>query len=152
MEGHVTFAKAGSIKVGDYLCIVNYPCKITHVDISKPGKHESSKMHFVGIDIITGKKHDHITPSSKDVSVPVIVKKEYLLMDTMEEYDDNGSLVTYCSLMHQNKTYDHIKLLDSDLGNEIKNAFDNNVSDDILISVTEVMGVEIISAFKLSKA
>lgn len=152
MEGHVTFAKASSIKVGDHMCISNFPCKITHVDISKPGKHGSSKMHFTGIDVITNKKHDYITPSSKDVSVPVITKKEYVLMDLMEEEDNNES-VTYCSLMNQGKTFDHIKLPNNELGKSIKDTFDNNnQGDDILINVMEVMEQEIIVAFKLAKA
>lgn len=116
MEGQITFAKASSIKFGDYFCIGTYPCKCVQMDTSKPGKHGACKIHFVGIDILTGKKHDLISPSTKDVTVLVVTKKEYLLLDLMNEEDKTGNDIAYCSLMYQCKTCDNIKLPDSDIG------------------------------------
>lgn len=44
---------------------------------SKTGKHGHAKLNIVGIDVITNKKYEDMTPTSHNVSVPIVTKTEY---------------------------------------------------------------------------
>ena len=60
---------------------------------SKTGKHGSAKCNFTAIDIFTNKKYEEISPSTDTVYVPVVVRREYSLVDISA--DD------YCTLMDE---------------------------------------------------
>ena len=46
-----------------------FPCKIVEMSTAQPGKHGHSKVHLVGLDIFTGKKHEDICPSKDNIEV-----------------------------------------------------------------------------------
>ena len=144
MESQITYSKASSIKIGDHLCINNFPCKCVNVSTSKTGKHGSCKCHFTGVDIVSGKKYEVIYSSTKDVPVPIITKKDYQLIDLVYEND-----ITYSSLYSMGQTIDHIKLPQNEMGEQIKNNFDKG--DDLTITVMSVLSNEIIVSFKINK-
>jgi translation initiation factor 5A len=69
--------QSSALRRNDIVVLKGKPCKIVEMSTSKPGKHGHAKIHFVGIDIFTGKKYEDICPSSKNMMVPEIIKKEF---------------------------------------------------------------------------
>jgi translation initiation factor 5A len=69
------FASAKDLKVGKYVLIEDFPCRISSIDKSKPGKHGSAKLRIVAVDIFTGQKKNLLTNTGADVEVPIIERK-----------------------------------------------------------------------------
>ncbi|HLC45457.1 MAG TPA: translation initiation factor IF-5A [archaeon] len=70
----VRYGKAGQLKEGSYILIEEVPCKITRIDISKPGKHGSAKCRIEARGLFDGKNRNDLYPSTEDVKIPVIEK------------------------------------------------------------------------------
>lgn len=103
--------QCSALRKNGFVLIKERPCKIVEMSTSKTGKHGHAKVHLVGIDIFTQKKYEDICPSTHNMMVPVVVRKEYALMDV----SDDG----FCSLLDEekNETRDDIKLPAGELGN-----------------------------------
>eukprot|EP00932_Pfiesteria_piscicida_P000906 SRR837773.10889.p2 GENE.SRR837773.10889~~SRR837773.10889.p2 ORF type:complete len:185 (-),score=48.04 SRR837773.10889:9-521(-) len=76
---------AGSIKKGDYAMMRGRPCKVVEASCYQQGKHGSTKTHFVGLDLFTGKKYEELCQTSHSMDVPTVVRSEYLLSCLCEE-------------------------------------------------------------------
>ena len=136
--------QASSLKKGDFIVIKGRPCKITAMSTSKTGKHGGAKIHFVTIDIFTGKKYEDIVSSTHNVDVPIVKKVEYQLLDIDDE--------NFCSLMETDDMKSDIKLPDDELGTEIRDAFENNDNDrEILVTVQSALDEEQIVSWKYNK-
>merc|ERR1712226_701796 len=98
-----------------------HPCKIVDMSTSKTGKHGHAKVNMVGIDIFDGKKYEDMSPSTHDMEVPNVNRKEYTLIDVTEE--------GFLSLM-----------------DEIQKKFD--AGDEMMITVLQAMGKEVPMAIK----
>merc|ERR1719473_817757 len=72
--------------------IKEHPCKIVELSSSKTGKHGHAKVHFVGIDIFTGKKYEDICPASHNMEVPFVKRSEYIL-SMVDEKDGSVSVL-----------------------------------------------------------
>ena len=69
------FVTAGSIKEGSNIVIDGAPCKVTNLQISRPGKHGHAKVRIEGVGIIDDKKRVVVMPGHDNVEVPLIEKK-----------------------------------------------------------------------------
>lgn len=102
--------QCSALRKNGFVLIKERPCKIVEMSTSKTGKHGHAKVNLVGIDIFTGKKYEDICPSTHNMMVPNVARKEYSLMDIT----DDGFVSLFDP--EKNDTRDDIKLPTSDLG------------------------------------
>merc|ERR1712034_301711 len=106
--------QCSALRKGGFVMIKNRPCKIVEMSTSKTGKHGHAKVHMVALDIFTGKKLEDICPSTHNMEVPNVKRKDYQLIGMEDDFlsmmDDSGD------------TREDLKCPDDDVGNEIRNA------------------------------
>jgi len=135
----------GKIKRGDFVLLKGHPCKAVEIQVSKPGKHGSSKCHLVGIDVFDNKKYEDIIPGRNfHELVPLPVdKKEYTVVD----HKDDRCVV----LMDDGQTRE-IPVAES-----IKDSFRDEMShflaqanntDEIIVTVLSCCDLEYVTNFK----
>jgi len=104
--------QCSALRKNGHVMIKGRPCKIVEMSTSKTGKHGHAKVHMVALDIFTGKKLEDICPSTHNMNVPNVTRKDYQFLDVEDGFaslmDDNG------------ETKDDLKLPDDDIGEEIR--------------------------------
>lgn len=63
------------LKVGGYVIIEGVACRVSNIQISKPGKHGHSKIRVEAIGLIDEKKKIIVRPGSDNIEVPIIEKR-----------------------------------------------------------------------------
>jgi len=66
---------ATSVQEGRYIILDDIPCRVTSIQISRPGKHGHAKVRITAIGIIDGKKRETVMPGHDMLQTPVIDKK-----------------------------------------------------------------------------
>ncbi|KAL4997360.1 translation protein SH3-like domain-containing protein [Aspergillus recurvatus] len=136
--------QCSALRKNGFVVIKNRPCKIVDMSTSKTGKHGHAKVHLVAIDIFTGKKYEDLSPSTHNMDVPNVSRKEYQLLDVT----DDGFL----SLMDDSgDTKDDVKVPEGDVGERINKMFKEEEKDCnvvILTSMGEQMCMEVKEAPK----
>ncbi|MBU3941615.1 MAG: translation initiation factor IF-5A [Nanoarchaeota archaeon] len=66
---------ATSVQEGRYIILDEIPCRVTSIQISRPGKHGHAKVRITAIGIIDGKKRETVMPGHDMLQTPVIDKK-----------------------------------------------------------------------------
>ncbi len=67
--------EAGTLKAGSYVIIDDNACTVKNIDISKPGKHGSTKCRIEAVGMIDNQKRVIVMPSHDKIDVPIIEKK-----------------------------------------------------------------------------
>lgn len=139
-------AQCSSLRKNGYVILKSRPCKISLISACKPGKHGHAKIYLTGIDIFTGKKYEDSCPSSHNMDVPIVVRKEYLLV--------NISTDGFLSLMPLGGADGAMMTMKEDLrlpeggdeGNKIERMFRGVGAEgkDIVIAVVSGMGEELV--------
>ncbi|EFX06095.1 eukaryotic translation initiation factor eif-5a [Grosmannia clavigera kw1407] len=126
--------QCSALRKNGHVVIKGRPCKIVDMSTSKTGKHGHAKVHLVAIDIFTGKKLEDLCPSTHNMDVPNVTRREYQLLDI----SDDG----YLSLMSDDgDTKDDVKMPDGEIGEKINKLFKVDEKDTNVIILT-AMGEE----------
>ena len=105
---------------------------------SKTGKHGHAKVHLVATDIFTGRKYEDISPSTHNMDVPNVSRREYQLINI-----DDG----YLNLMSNDGTSkDDVKVPEGELGEQVNAAFEEG--KDLMVTIVSAMNEEHCLAFK----
>jgi translation initiation factor 5A len=100
---------------------------------SKTGKHGHAKVHMIGLDIFNNRKYEDICPSTHNMDVPNVSRKDFQLLDV----SDDGFL----SLMDDaGVTRDDLKVPDGEIGLEIRSSIEEG--KDILVRQQKYTKIE----------
>lgn len=72
--------QCSALRKNGFVVIKGRPCKIVDMSTSKTGKHGHAKVHLTALDIFTGKKLEDLCPSTHNMDVPNVSRKEYQLV------------------------------------------------------------------------
>ncbi|XP_047466531.1 eukaryotic translation initiation factor 5A-1-like [Mugil cephalus] len=130
--------QCSALRKNGYVMLKGRPCKIVDMSTSKTGKHGHAKVHLVGLDIFTQKKYEDICPSTHNMDVPNVKRKEYQAL---------GLLDGFLSLMDDaGEVREDLKLPEGDLGKELEKKFIND--EQFLVSVLSAIGEELVVGTK----
>jgi len=131
--------QCSALRKNGHVMIKGRPCKIVEMSTSKTGKHGHAKVHMVALDIFTGKKLEDICPSTHNMNVPNVTRKDYQFLDVEDGFasmmDDNG------------ETKDDLKLPDDDIGEEIRKK--HEAGETFTVTVLSACGEEKIVGTKV---
>jgi len=132
--------QCSALRKNGYCMMKGHPCKIVDMSTSKTGKHGHAKVNLVGIDIFDGKKYEDMSPSTHNMEVPNVNRKEYTLIDVTEEgflslMDEAGEVRDDLHCNHNRELMD-----------EIQKKFD--AGDEMMITVLQAMDKEVPMAIK----
>lgn len=85
----------GSIKVGGYIIVDDVACIVKNIQISKPGKHGSTKARIEAVGLVDEQKRIFIKPTSDRIEVPIIEKKNAQVLSIHETIANVMDMVTY---------------------------------------------------------
>ncbi|KAL6105355.1 eukaryotic translation initiation factor 5A-1-like [Pungitius pungitius] len=130
--------QCSALRKNGFVMIKGRPCKIMEMSTSKTGKHGHAKVHLTGLDIFTQKKYEDICPSTHNMDVPHVTRKDYQVIDVADGFlslmDDGGT------------TREDLKLPEGDIGKEIEKKFDNG--DNFMVTVLKALDEENVVATK----
>jgi translation initiation factor 5A len=131
--------QCSALRKNGFVVIKNRPCKIVDMSTSKTGKHGHAKVHLVAIDIFTGKKLEELCPSTHNMDVPNVTRKEYQLVRFAQEYHLYSLIVVtqldvsddgFLSLMADDgETKDDVKVPEGEVGEKIDKLFTTEEKD-----------------------
>lgn len=126
--------QCSALRKNGHVVIKGRPCKIVEMTTSKTGKHGHAKVHLTALDIFTGKKLEDLCPSTHNMDVPNVSRREYQLVDI----SDDGFL----SLMSDDGSIkDDVKIPEGDVGDKINKQFKDE-GKDLNVVVLTAMGEE----------
>lgn len=129
MEKTVSTIK--NLKPGSFVIIDGVPCKVEKVEVSKTGKHGSSKARVEAMGMLDGRRRSLIGPADEDVEVPILLKKKAQVLAIV---GDKAQLMDM-------ETYDVFEL---DIAEDMK----GQVNAGTEINYFEVLGIKTLKQLK----
>ncbi|XP_071378964.1 eukaryotic translation initiation factor 5A-1-like [Centroberyx affinis] len=130
--------QCSALRKNGHVMLKGRPCKIVDMSTSKTGKHGHAKVHLIGLDIFTQKKYEDICPSTHNMNVPHVGRKDYQVLDITEGF---------LSLMNDvGEIREDIRLPEGDVGKEIMKK--NQMGDQFLATVLTAVGEEAVVGTK----
>lgn len=75
MTGETKPVSVSTIKKGSNIVIEGAPCKVSDIQVSRPGKHGHAKCRIEAVGILDDKKRVIVMPGHDSVETPVIDKR-----------------------------------------------------------------------------
>jgi len=142
--------QCSALRKNGFVVLKGFACKIVDMSTSKTGKHGHAKVHLVGIDIFTGKKCEDICPSTHNMQVPNVTRKEWELIDLSE--DGYFSLMSDEGEMRQDlKITDNCSPSSADAVRELLASAEAS-GERVLATVWKAMDEEVVKDLKNAKA
>lgn len=142
--------QCSALRKNGFVVLKGKACKIVEMTTSKTGKHGHAKVHLVGLDIFSGKKCEDICPSTHNMQVPNVSRKEMEVIDLSED--------GFFSLMSEDGDMrDDLKLTENCTPNtpeavrELITAAEG-AGERVLATVWKAMGEEVVKELKTGKA
>jgi translation initiation factor 5A len=85
----------GSLKKGSYIVIDDVACKVTDMNISRPGKHGHAKVNLMAVGLLDGKKRNLVAPGHDSVDVPLIDKRNAQVLSIAGDHANVMDMETY---------------------------------------------------------
>ncbi len=88
----------GTLKKGNYIVIEGIACKVSDMQVSRPGKHGHAKIRLTGVGLVDGKKRVIVAPGHDHVDTPIVEKKNAQVLSiagNMANVMDNESYETF---------------------------------------------------------
>jgi len=130
--------QCSALRKSGFVMIKGRPCKIVEMSTSKTGKHGHAKVHLIALDIFTGKKLEDICPSTHNMDVPHVYRKDYQLTNIDDGFltlmDDSG------------EEKEDLKIPDTDIGREVQTRFD--ADEQFVVTVLSACGEEAVVGTK----
>ncbi|KAH8602473.1 eukaryotic translation initiation factor eIF-5A [Bisporella sp. PMI_857] len=133
-------AQASSLRKGGYALLKSHPCKILEIHTSKPGKHGHAKCAFSGIDIFTGKFVEDSCPSSHNMEVPFVKKREYEVVYVTAD--------GFLALLEGAGMKEDVKLPETSVGEKVRSMVEHG--EVCLVIIISAMGKEVVVDAKAS--
>ncbi|XP_062252511.1 eukaryotic translation initiation factor 5A-1-like [Platichthys flesus] len=133
--------QCSTLRKNGFVMIKDRPCKIVEMSTSKTGKHGHAKVHLVGLDLFTQKKCEDLCPSTHNLDVPRVLRKEFEVLCITDGYltlmNDNGD------------TREDLRVPEGKLGEEIEERVD--AGESVRVTVLEAIGEEHVISCKNTK-
>jgi len=131
--------QCSSLRKNGFVMLKARPCKIVEMSTSKTGKHGHAKVHLIGIDIFTGKKYEDLCPSTHNMDVPRVSRREYELTNISEEnflelMEDDGSMK------------EDVRMPPGETGEQIRAKFDKG--ETVVLTVIKACGEEAVISIR----
>jgi len=120
-----------SLKKGSYIIIDGVACKITKMEISRPGKHGHAKCRIDANSLIDGSKKVIVLPGHDKIDVPIIEKKNAQVLSIHE---------SVATVMDE-KTYETFEL-------KIPEELKDKVKEGVTITYWEVLDDKVMKEIK----
>ncbi|WAR13700.1 IF5A-like protein [Mya arenaria] len=133
---------ASGLRVNGHVMLHEHPCKIVNMTSNSTGKHGHAMTHVVGVHLITARKYEHIFKSTHTANVPVVQKKEFVVVDMNKEgwlaIMDDGGVIRH-----------DLRVEDDAIRQSIAERIDKQGDEDILVTVLKVLNQEVVMATKI---
>ncbi|MCS7123459.1 MAG: translation initiation factor IF-5A [Candidatus Aenigmarchaeota archaeon] len=73
-----------NLKPNSFVIIDGAPCRVEKVQISTSGKHGASKVRIEAIGLLDDRRRSIVAPSTEEVEVPIILKKNAQVLYIIE--------------------------------------------------------------------
>lgn len=85
----------GSLQKGNYVIIDGAACKVTDIQVSRPGKHGHAKVRLSAIGIMDDKKRVIVMPGHDNIEVPIVDKRTAQVLSIQGDMANVMDVETY---------------------------------------------------------